>query len=665
MSIALQIPCPKCGRVLKLPDRSLLGRKGKCTKCAHVFILEEPPTVLLEEASQPAEPKITTAASPMTSPQRAAGVGTAESHPGGGLSSAEISIPPLSTDDIPTAAFPRYGQGLHIEINPAAPSLGGLNSLAFDPAAPVIQTGATGSTLKELRKRRRKGAWVNWLMTLIVLGGSGGAGYWFYLNGATLFPQATNDRSLATTKPVATIEEETPLDLASLTPGPRGEALSLRWVPQGTRAVLHLRPAELWQPDGLGEELRYCLGPLVEPIERKLQELSGRKPADIQQALLCLIPVERETAPAIAGVFWLNKDTKRSEFLDQFNATAAEMEGQTVFINEQRAYYVHDSKTFAVCPANLAGEMAEAVNRPHRSVAGLDELLNRTDSARQMTMLWDTTAIALDARFLSTPSGLPLLNAIGDWLGSDVDTVALSLHLNPDQFFAETLLRTSSRAQPRKLWQRVQQKLEQWPTEVLGLVQQMNPVEAGRRQLIGRFPAMLAAWAGGSLVGRDGDVVSVTTSLPDRAGPNLALAGLLAWDESLRTNFGSGKPGKQTTTLAGGNNLPEKVADRLKLPVEIDFRRTPLMDAIAYLADETKTTIEIDGDALKFSGYTKNMPQEFKLGKVPADVAIAKIFSSYDKLCLVVDEEKKLAIVTTYPFAEQKGLSPHKLPPAP
>ena len=54
---ALQIACPKCGKMLKLPDRSLLGRKGKCSKCGHSFILEEPDEVQLElaepAASQP------------------------------------------------------------------------------------------------------------------------------------------------------------------------------------------------------------------------------------------------------------------------------------------------------------------------------------------------------------------------------------------------------------------------------------------------------------------------------------------------------------------------------------------------------------------------------------------------------------------------------------
>src|SRR5437660_5224194 len=47
---ALDIPCPKCGRLLRLPDRALLGRKGRCAKCGHRFILQEPEKIEFAEA---------------------------------------------------------------------------------------------------------------------------------------------------------------------------------------------------------------------------------------------------------------------------------------------------------------------------------------------------------------------------------------------------------------------------------------------------------------------------------------------------------------------------------------------------------------------------------------------------------------------------------------
>src|SRR5207249_8387921 len=68
---ALQIPCPKCGKTLKLPDRSLLGRKGKCGKCGHSFILEEPDEVQLELA-EPSGSRPPTGTSPRWVPDPAA-----------------------------------------------------------------------------------------------------------------------------------------------------------------------------------------------------------------------------------------------------------------------------------------------------------------------------------------------------------------------------------------------------------------------------------------------------------------------------------------------------------------------------------------------------------------------------------------------------------------
>jgi hypothetical protein len=169
---------------------------------------------------------------------------------------------------------------------------------------------------------------------------------------------------------------------------------------------------------------------------------------------------------------------------------------------------------------------------------------------------------------------------------------------------------------------------------------------------------MVQAYALGTLSGIGDRSVRLTTILPERAAPNLALGALLTWDESTRTDFSKAAP---APTLAS-EKLPERLADRLKKPIEIDFRRTPLQEAIGYIGGETSVPFEIDGNALKLAAMTQNMPQTFAMGVVPAEQALRRILKTYEKegLCVVLDESARTAHLTTKAAAKEKGLAPHE-----
>jgi len=51
------------------------------------------------------------------------------------------------------------------------------------------------------------------------------------------------------------------------------------------------------------------------------------------------------------------------------------------------------------------------------------------------------------------------------------------------------------------------------------------------------------------------------------------------------------------------------------------------------------------------------------LDQVRASSVLNEIFKKYDKLCLVIDEAKNTALVTTRPFAAKQGLKPVSLAP--
>jgi hypothetical protein len=112
----------------------------------------------------------------------------------------------------------------------------------------------------------------------------------------------------------------------------------------------------------------------------------------------------------------------------------------------------------------------------------------------------------------------------------------------------------------------------------------------------------------------------------------------------------------------------DQIADRLQVELDVDFRRTPMQEAFAFISSIIKTPIEIDGDALKAGGFTKNMPQTFQGEKLTAVDAIKKILEKYQDphkpgstMVIVVDEERKEITVTTKGFCDQQKLTPYEL----
>jgi hypothetical protein len=184
----------------------------------------------------------------------------------------------------------------------------------------------------------------------------------------------------------------------------------------------------------------------------------------------------------------------------------------------------------------------------------------------------------------------------------------------------------------------------------------MTPADVGDRKLVGRFPAMMQALAASTVEGIDQRQVVLQTRLPERAAPNLALAGLLTWLESTKAPVAPTTPDESSAA-------PATLAEKLKKPVEVDFRRTPLEDAFAFIGEETGITFDLDGDALKLAAYTRNMPQTINLGRVSGEKAVAAILKQYDKMTVVIDEASGKIIVTTKDAAAAKGLTPATLAP--
>jgi hypothetical protein len=255
------------------------------------------------------------------------------------------------------------------------------------------------------------------------------------------------------------------------------------------------------------------------------------------------------------------------------------------------------------------------------------------------------------------PQLQPAADKVLFWFGDQIETVSWSFHLEPS-FYMETLLRNTSASTAQRVQRSMQVQLDRLAEQVLGMIRRMQPATEGSRQMIGRFPAMLQALNVGTTAHVGPGFARLVTILPRQAAANLAAGTLLTWNQSLVTNFE-----EAAITSAEQSAVPDRVADRLKMSVLIDFRRTPLQEAFGFIGESIRTDVTIDGDALKGAGFTQNMPQTMELGTVTALAAIDRILENYakerDPLVLIVDEQQKKLILSTKTKAEADGLQPY------
>ena len=442
----------------------------------------------------------------------------------------------------------------------------------------------------------------------------------------------------------------------------RGKPIDLLWIPSGARIIISLRPADLWKAGAVGEgEFKASLGPLGVWMGSSMEQFLMAKPEEIEEALICLIPGARGTPPDVAAVVHRAETTKfkKSEMIDKFGGQAVDTGPVKYYANEKWALVLRpDMRTYAISPVSLAAEMLDSSEVAKPTDPGLEELLLKTDRDLQFTVLCVPADLKIHGEFLAPANAQALLQNVADWISSDdeAEAVAWSCHFADQKFYTQLLARNSAVTKSHQLAKSFKSRLAETPRRILETIERMNPPQMGPRKVIGRVPAMSKAVQLGTHIETGNRLVSLAYEGPDRAGPNLGLGMLLAWDESTRTNF-SGTPGGGPVTANNAEKKPLK--ELLRTKIDVDFRRAPLQDAFSYIAGEAKFELIIDGDALKAAGYTKNMPQTFKEDGITASAALAKIVAigKYDKMCYVIDEKQATVTVMTLQKAEDSKLT--------
>lgn len=644
----LEIPCPQCGKLLKLLDRSLLGKKGRCGKCRHKFLLEDPEQgrplsdsipvfASLDDASPepPVEFELVTA--PRVEPEKPlVGIAPRWVPDAAGPSLAEEPA------EVPLA-LPTVGAAVASEAAPDNPFGVGLADVDFDSTPPV--------------RRRRSGRRLPVIVAAVVILAVAG-GVTAYLAAR---PSGKSEVTSGTaTKKTGKVLEANAGNAAEPRATPtddlptHGKPLSLAYVPMGARILIHLRPAQLWESGGPAEEFRACLGPLGQWVEEQLKQQTMLDPAQVDSLLCALIPVSRDEFD-VAFVVRARQDVKRSALIDKFGGELVDKPRQH-YRNDRRLLWMVDARTLAIAPREMADSLFESASGDSVTSDGIQSLLSRTDRDRHFTLVCELEDVRNGMDKLVPANVRNLLAGTLDFLGDEVETAVWSVHLgDPDVergLYSELMVRNRNTRSPANLQRDLQEKLERLPGEMLDLVYRTNPRQTGERKIIGRFPIMTKVVEQSTRFEVRGRTVSLRWNLPERSASNLALGTLLTWKQTTLPEFGKQASPRPSVPDA---NLPKTIAERLQKRIDVEFRDDFLYVALNFITEETGVEFKLDGPGMKRVGSTQNEKQKMNVQNTPA-VTILDQMLTPKKLVLIVDEQKKIATVTSIDAAEDQKL---------
>ncbi|MFO1021938.1 MAG: hypothetical protein U0903_14790 [Planctomycetales bacterium] len=590
------VVCPACHKRMRLSDRANLGKMARCPQCGERFELRA------EGDTPPAPP-------PAPNPK-----------PSRGIPPPEPPVPSdIVSDDIQVAITPPP----RFKRTPAKKR--GVPAL-FIALSMFVSLGLI--------------AWVLWSRPAIVLN-----------RGNQPPPQAA---STPETNPQA--ENDLASQPNAATPsGP----IRLTSLPGGVRLMTFLRPRQLRQAGRTPHELWECSGPLGVWSAKTIQAQTFAQPEEIDELLFGWVLGPAGTVPQLVmrvrPVPSLTRDIL-AQRLGQSFIPGMEPVWRT---SPDRAVLWTAEGEYVIVPTELAEEVPQASITPLPTDRGIEELLMQSSRTSLLTCLAIPLDLEIHREALFAPPVHSLLTWVGSFLGQQKKCEAVSVTVNwtPEESSLQLRMRSHTGVRIADFQQGVEQGSRDLASQLQGLAAGLKLPE-NVLPIARRFPAMVRELQQNlrmEVAGRD---LSGRAVLPERAWPNLLAAGVLTFyglasapspAAAAETKSNDGPPVEKTLNLS--------LEDRLRLRLDVDFRDVPLEDALDYIAQEIGCKLEIDGDALKNAGYTRNMPQRMRVQQKQASEVFGEILSRYtekDAMVLAVEKPEGPIWATTRSAATAK-----------
>ncbi len=446
-------------------------------------------------------------------------------------------------------------------------------------------------------------------------------------------------------------------------PSTNGNPLKFDEVPSGVQVVMSIRPWDLKNKNRFNPRVLAAAGPLAEAAQQRVEQDTGLNFNEISVLQVAWVEMNKQLTP-IYYVRAKDRNIAEQWMTKLKNLTPETVAGKSVFKGPQLQYYWPEADNKMRLIVAYPEHMKELLEAPARLNPRVNYLLKFTDENRLVSLVCNPTYL-----FKEGPSLLPgqekLWPTLERVLDFDVDALALSLHVDDQNFFTELRMTPSgSLGTPDRAALLYKDKLKAWETNVQSYITGImtkQPPAYGVAVLM-KFAQQVGKYAMLTRVGEDQKTIVVRTYLNAAAAEHMILGSELALAYN---GIGAGAMGSGTTSVATTQQpqtLGDSVEDKLKKTISFSFDREALDKTMVLFSEEIGVPVEILGGDLQLEGITKNQSiNNLAMKDQPANEVLKKILMIANpdgKLVYIIKPknpgEKDMLFITTRAAVEKR-----------
>ncbi|MCA9143797.1 MAG: serine/threonine protein kinase [Planctomycetales bacterium] len=387
----------------------------------------------------------------------------------------------------------------------------------------------------------------------------------------------------------------------------QGQPIDLKYVPNGARIYLVVRPAEmLSKPEG--ERVLKALGPDFAAARAAWETAAGVALTDVERLTIAAYPNEGQS-PKFCSVVQLRTASSQDALLSKWGNPPGVAELSGVFEKGNVAYYIpSDANNQTFVMGSLEPEIRDlATGTPLLLQRELGRLLQASDADRHVTVLFARDFFRGDGKLLFSGERKKGLDQLEWFFGTGLKAGMASLHFG-EPFYFEMRAQNDVTIDPVTLAANLRTRADEIPVKMEDYLITLNPPPYWAR-IKARMRDMVYELLAQTRSGVDGDQATINAVLPGVAAHNLAFGG-----EMLLT-LAPGGSSAMTGAVAAAKPIPKTLEELLNSPMTLSFGSNDMVIAMQELEGAVGDSfvglpfpfkVTIMGTHLQLEGITKN-----------------------------------------------------------